>query len=145
MSPTIDCHGWGRRCETIEERTGVEAGGADADAPLMYIFQIDWASPLLSLFCSHSPTSPPLSDQRPCVKDRHRKTIDQLMWRVVLCAARGSLAPRDRVSACKRACVRLVVPRVERTRPIFVVPMRSRTFVASAWQKNSAGSSSARV
>jgi len=73
----------------------------------------------------------------PCVKARHRKTIDRLMWRVVLCAVRGSrLVPRDRVGACKRACVWLVVPRVERTRPIFVVPMRSWTFVASsAWQK----------
>ena len=119
-----NCHGWGRRWETTEERTGVEASDADADAPLMYIFQIDWASPLLSLFCSHSPTSPPLSDQRPCVKDRHRKTIDRLMWRVwfVLRAA------RDRVRAC------IVVPRVEVTTPIFVVPMRSRRFVASTWQ-----------
>jgi hypothetical protein len=39
----------------------------------------------------------------PCVKDKPRKTIDRLMWRVVPCAARGSrLAPRDRVEACKR-------------------------------------------
>jgi len=90
MSPTIDCHGWGRRCETIEERTGVEASDADADVPLMYIFQIDWASPLLSLFHSRSPhfstlVDPTSASTGPCVKDRHRKTIDRLMWRVVLC------------------------------------------------------------
>jgi hypothetical protein len=39
----------------------------------------------------------------PCVKDRHRKTIDRLMWRVVLCVRGSRLAPRDRVGACKRA------------------------------------------
>jgi hypothetical protein len=43
-----------------------------------------------------------------------------------------------RVTALVRAsvqCVRLVVPRVERTRPYFVVPMRSWTFVASGVAK----------
>jgi len=39
------------------------------------------------------------------------------MWRVVLCAVCGSrLAPRDHISVCKCASVRLVVPCVERTR-----------------------------
>ncbi len=50
------------------------------------------------------PTSAPTG---PCVKDRPRKTIDRLMWRVALCAARGSrLAPRDRVRAyvCGSRC-----------------------------------------
>ena len=53
-----------------------------------------------------------------------------------------------RVTALGRAsgaCVRLMVPRVERKRSIFVVPMRSWSFVAPAWQKVSAGSSPTRA
>ena len=76
----------------------------------------------------HFPTlvDPTSASMGSCVKDKPRKTIDRFDVEgdaVMPCAARGSrMAPRDRVEACKRVqCVQLVVPRVERTRPIFVV------------------------
>jgi hypothetical protein len=63
MSPIIVTAGVGAGRQ-LKNARGVEASDADADAPLMYSFQIDWASPLLSLFHSRSPTSPRLSIQR---------------------------------------------------------------------------------
>jgi hypothetical protein len=86
----------------------------------MYIFQIDWASPILSLFLSRSPTSACRSNE--CVggslcerqASEDDRSIDVEWWCFVLRAVQDW----RRVTALRRAsvqCVRLVVPRVERT------------------------------